>query len=92
MPNTDSAKKRVRQTAKRNALNTWRKRQVKDSTKAFLQAVHDGDLAVASKELSKVSGLLDRFSTKNTYHRNTAARKKSRLAARLNKAQAAKAA
>lgn len=37
MPNTESAKKRVRQNAKRNALNNWRKRRVKDQVKAFDQ-------------------------------------------------------
>ncbi len=92
MPNTASAKKRVRQTEKKKALNLWRKRQVKDSTKVFLKAVHDGDFGAAEKALSRVSGLLDRFATKSTYHRNTAARKKSRMAQSLNKAKATKAA
>lgn len=91
MPNTASAKKRIRQTVKRNALNTWRKRQVKESTKAFLTAVHDGKLEDAETLLRKVSGLLDRFATKSTFHRNTAARKKGRLAKRLKTARATKA-
>lgn len=92
MPNSASAKKRVRQTVKRNARNAWRRRQVKESTKAFLAAVHDGKLEDAEKLLSEVSGLLDRFATKSTLHRNTAARRKGRLTKRLKSARATKAA
>ena len=90
VPNSPSAEKRVRQNAKRNALNNWRKRQVKDQTKTFLQALQDGDLSVAEQELRKVAALLDRYAVTSTMHRNTAARHKSRLTIRLNKARAAK--
>ncbi len=97
MPNTDSAKKRVRQTKKRNALNNWRKRRIKDQTKAFLKAITAGDAAAAETEFRKMAGLLDSIATKNTIHRNAASRRKSRMAKRLNalkaggKAPAAKA-
>ena len=43
MPNTESAKKRVRQTSKRNARNLWRKRRIKDASGAFLKAIASGD-------------------------------------------------
>jgi len=84
VPNTESAKKRVRQTAKRRALNNWRKRRVKDQIKSFLKAVHDRELDAAETEYRKTAALLDRISCTSTMHRNTAARRKSRLAKRLN--------
>ena len=84
MPNIESAKKRVRQTAKRNALNNWRKRRIKDQVKSFLKAIHDQDAATAETEYRKTCGLLDKVASTSTMHKNTAARKKSRLARRLN--------
>lgn len=84
MPNIDSAKKRVRQTKKRNALNNWRKRRIKDQTKAFLNAIVAGDAATAETEFRKVAGLLDSIACTSTLHKNTAGRRKSRLAKRLN--------
>lgn len=83
MPNTASAKKRVRQNAKRRAINLWRKRQIKDQTKTFLAAVHDQDVETAEAEFRKTCGLLDRVACSGTIHRNTAARRKSRLSRRL---------
>lgn len=85
MPNTESAKKRVRQGEDRAARNRWRRTKVKDETKVFLKAIHDGDKTAAEKSLRTLSGLLDRFSLTPTMHPNTAARRKSRLAKRLNK-------
>ncbi len=85
MPNTESAKKRVRQGADRAARNRWRRTKVKDETKTFLKAIHDGDKSAAEKSLRALSGLLDRYSLTPTMHPNTAARRKSRLAKRLNK-------
>ncbi|MFM7480971.1 MAG: 30S ribosomal protein S20 [Planctomycetota bacterium] len=90
MPNTESAKKRVRQGVERSARNRWRRTKVKDETKVFLKAVHDGDKAAAEKSLRALSGMLDRFALTPTMHRNTAARRKSRLARRLNAMSAAK--
>ncbi len=85
MPNTESAKKRVRQNIDRSARNRWRRTKVKDETKVFLKAVHDGDKGAAEKSLRLLSGMLDRFALTPTMHRNTAARRKSRLALRMNK-------
>lgn len=83
MPNTKSAEKRVRQNAKRKALNNWRKRRVKDQTKAFLAAVAAQDVEAAETEYRKACGLLDKTACTSTMHRNTAARRKSRLNTRL---------
>ncbi len=92
MPNTESAKKRVRQSVKRNALNSWRKRRIKEQIKTFLKAVHDRDLGAAEAEYSKTAALLDRVSCTSTIHKNTAARRKSRLSKRLNALRAGSAA
>lgn len=90
MPNSPSAKKRVRQGIERSARNRWRRIKVKDETKTFLKAVHDGDKGAAEKSLRSLSSMLDRFALTPTIHRNTAARRKSRLALRLNKMNAVK--
>lgn len=84
MPNSNSAKKNVRQNVKRNALNQWRKRRIADQIKTFLKAVQDQDVKTAETEYRKTCGILDKISCTSTLHRNTAARRKSRLARRLN--------
>ncbi|MGA0873311.1 MAG: 30S ribosomal protein S20 [Phycisphaerales bacterium] len=84
MPNTDSARKRVRQSARRRALNLWRKRRVKEQVKSFLKALQERNVEVAETEYRKVVSVLDKVSSTSTMHKNTAARRKSRLARRLN--------
>jgi small subunit ribosomal protein S20 len=84
VPNTASAKKRVRQTAKRRALNRWRKDRIKTQVKSFLKAVQSQDVESAETEYRRTCGLLDKIACTSTIHRNTAARRKSRLARRLN--------
>jgi small subunit ribosomal protein S20 len=83
VPNTASAKKRVRQTEERNARNRWRRTRVKDAVKAFNTAVLAGDSKAAADAYNKVASLMDKFSHTPTMHKNTAARRKSRLAKRL---------
>ncbi len=92
MAHSASAKKRIRQNVKSRARNRWRKGQVKDSVKEFLTAVHDGDLAKAEQIFSAATRTLDKVAAKGTIHRNTASRRKSRLAARLQKLRSEKAA
>ena len=57
MPNTSSAKKRVRQNVKRRALNHWRKRSVKTQVRTFLKALQDHDVVTAETEFRKVTGV-----------------------------------
>jgi len=85
-----SAKKRVRQNEKRRARNRWRKDQLKDQVKSFSTAMTAGDFTKAEEELRKTTQQLDRIATKGTIHKNTAARKRSRLTKRLNAARTAK--
>ena len=88
MPNTESAKKRVRQNAKRRALNNWRKRRVKSQVKSFLDAIQHNDAGKAETEYRKVCSVLDKVSCTGTMHKNTAARHKSRLSRRLKELKA----
>ncbi len=83
MPTTVSAKKRVRQNVKRRSLSNWRKRLVREQIKSCLKAIQANDVSTAETEFKKVCGLLDRVATTSTLHRNTAARRKSRLATRI---------
>ncbi len=83
MPNTESAKKRVKQSAERNARNLWRKRRVKNDTGEFLKAIIAGDPVAAEKEMRKAARTLDKVAATSTMHKNTAARRKSRMAAKL---------
>lgn len=87
MAHSLSAKKRIRQNAKRRARNRSRKDAVKSQVKAFTTALSGGDLSKAEGELRKVARQLDRTAAKGTMHKNTAARKRSRLARRLNAAR-----
>jgi small subunit ribosomal protein S20 len=85
-----SSKKRVRQNIKRRARNRWRKEQLKDQTKALTAAMAAGNIAVAKEELNKTVSRLDKIAAKNTIHRKTASRKRSRLTRSLNALAAAK--
>jgi small subunit ribosomal protein S20 len=79
-----SAKKRIRQNIKRRARNRARKELIKDSTKTYTAALATGDVKKASDAFNAVSSRLDKVAAKHTIHKNTAARKRSRLARRLN--------
>ena len=84
MAHSLSAKKRIRQSIKRRARNRARKELIKDQTKAYLAALAGNDLAKATEELRKTVIRLDKVAAKNTIHKNTAARRRSRLTKRLN--------
>lgn len=91
MAHSLSAKKRVRQTEKRNARNRARKEAVKQQVKSFSVAIHEGDIAKAEVELRKTVAKLDKTAAKNTIHKNAAARRRSRLTKKLNAVKATKA-
>jgi small subunit ribosomal protein S20 len=84
VPTSLSARKRVRQNAKRRTINRARKSQVKTLTKQFEAAVAAGNVEAASEQLKAVSRKLDKTAATSTMHKRTAARKKSRLAKKLN--------
>ncbi|ADV67652.1 30S ribosomal protein S20 [Deinococcus maricopensis] len=83
-----SAQKRHRQSLKRRLRNRSRKSTIKTFTKKAVQAIQEGaENAVALQ--SKAESLIDKAAKGSTLHKNAAARKKSRLAKRINKAKAA---
>jgi len=79
-----SAKKRVRQNARRKTLNRSRRSQVKTQIKRFEAALSIGDAAQAEEQFRATAKRLDKAGTTSTMHKKTAARKKSRLAKKLN--------
>ena len=78
------AKKRVKQNAKRRSINRSRKSQVKTQTKRFEEALASGDAEEATKQYQLIVKKLDTTAATSTMHKRTAARKKSRLAKKLN--------
>lgn len=90
MPNSLSAKKRVRQNLKQRAVNRWRTARVKTAIKAFLETLHQGDLDKAQTQIQSLYKLLDQIAATKTIHKNAASRYKSRLTLRLNALKAAK--
>ena len=91
MAHSLSAKKRVRQTEKRRAQNRSRKELIKNQLKSFTAALTGGDIPKAETELKLVTRRLDKVAAKGTIHKNTAARRRSRLTLKLNATRAAKA-
>ena len=84
MAHTLSANKRVRQSAKRRTRNRDRKREIRLELKKIHSAIAAGDKKAAVKELVATQSTLDRIATRGTIHPNTAARRKSRLAKKIN--------
>jgi small subunit ribosomal protein S20 len=80
-----SAKKRIRQNLRRRGRNRRRKVQLKGALRQFDAAVEANKPAPAAQQLRVLYKALDQVAAKGTIHKNTAARKKSRLARRLNK-------
>jgi len=85
-----SAKKRVKQNVKRRTISRARKSQVKTQIKHFETALGKGDVDAASEQYRLVVKKLDKTASTSTMHKRTAARKKSRLAKRLNNLKAKK--
>ncbi len=84
MANSLSAKKRVRQNAKRKTINRGRKSMVKTQIKHFETALKAGDFDKAQEQYQLTVQKLDKVASTSTMHKNTAARTKSRLSRRLN--------
>jgi small subunit ribosomal protein S20 len=80
---TLSAKKRVRQSAKRRLRNRARRTAVKVEFKKLDALIAKGDAAGAAVEAKAVQKLLDRYSARGTIHTNTAARRKALVARKL---------
>jgi small subunit ribosomal protein S20 len=84
MPHHKSAEKRLRQTEKRTEINRARLSRVRTFVKKVETAIATGDKATAQLALKLAQPELHRATTKGVLHKNTVARKLSRLAARIN--------
>ncbi|MCJ7871046.1 30S ribosomal protein S20 [Marinovum sp. 2_MG-2023] len=83
MANTPQSKKRARQNEKRFAVNKARRSRMRTYLRKVEEAIEAGDKEVAVAALRAAQPELMRGVTKGILHKNTAARKMSRLAARV---------
>ena len=84
MAHSLSAKKRIRQNLKRRALNRSHRSNLKTNLRAVNEALVHGDVGTAESKFRSACQLLDREASRGLVHRNAAARRKSRMARRLN--------
>ena len=78
-----SGRKRARQNVKLNAANTALRSKFRSVVKNVQKAVNAGDKAKATELFKTAQSVMDSVADKGVFHKNKAARHKSRLAARL---------
>ncbi|KHA50558.1 30S ribosomal protein S20 [Sulfitobacter geojensis] len=83
MANTPQAKKRARQNEKRFQINKARRSRIRTYLRKVEEAIESGVKDDAVAALKAAQPELMRGVTKGVYHKNTASRKMSRLAARV---------
>jgi len=86
LPNIKSAIKRVEVTKTKTLKNTIKKSALKTAIKKCNEVIGTND-ASASSVLSATVKTIDKAAAKNILHKNTAARRKSKLAKALNAAK-----
>lgn len=79
MPNTESAKKRLRQNEKRRMRNRIAKKIIRTYSKRTLKSASEGNLEAAEADFRYTVGKIDKAGVRRVLHPNTAARRKSRL-------------
>jgi small subunit ribosomal protein S20 len=83
MANSPQSKKRARQNERRFAVNKARRSRIRTHLRKVEEAIASGDKDAATAALRTAEPELMRGVTKGVYHRNTAARKMSRLSSRV---------
>lgn len=83
MANTAQAKKRARQSIARRNINMALRTEFRTAIKKVLKAVHDGEKTVAQAAFQSAQSTIDRIARKGIFHKNKAARHKSRLSAKI---------
>ena len=81
MPSERSARVLVRKTLRNRPIRTATRTYVKRAQ----EAIGTGDVEAAAESTKQAIKLLDKAATKGVIHRNNAAKRKSKLMARLNK-------
>jgi len=84
---TSSAKKAIRASAKKRIFNVRQREAIYKTTKAFMKAVSAKNASEATKLLPSAYQAIDKAMKRGVIKKNTAARKKSRLAISLARAQ-----
>lgn len=84
MANSPSSKKRAAQSARRAQINKARRSRMRTYVRRVEEALASGDQAAASEALRLAQPEIMRSVTKGVVHKNTASRKISRLAGRVN--------
>jgi small subunit ribosomal protein S20 len=83
MANSPQAKKRARQNERRFAVNKARRSRIRTFLRRVEEAIASGDQGAAAQALREAQPELMRGVTKGVFHKNTAARKMSRLSSRV---------
>ena len=82
-PRLASGRKRARQNVKLNAANTSLRSKYRTAIKNVEKAVASGNKAKATELFAKAQSVLDTIADKGIFHKNKAARDKSRIAAKV---------
>ena len=82
-PRLASGRKRVRQDVKINAANSSLRSKYRTAVKNVEKAVAAGDKSKATELFAKMQTVVDIIADKGIFHKNTAARDKSRLSAKV---------
>jgi len=83
MANSPSSKKRARQIERRTLVNKARRSRIRTFIRKVEEAIASGDQSAATEALKVAQPEIMRGVTKGVTHKNTAARKVSRLAGRV---------
>lgn len=87
MAHSISARKRIRQNAKRETVNRARKSQLKLLKRKVVDAIKGGDVGAAEEHYKVLTKRLDQIGQTSTLHKNNVARIKSRYAKKINAAK-----
>jgi len=88
--NTASAKQRIRNSARKAQHNRLHRSRSRTAVKSVRASLAGKDIPTAKEDIITAISYLDKAAGKGVIHKNSAARKKSRLVKALNKAEAAK--
>ncbi len=83
MAHSNSAKKRIRQNITNRARNRWRIKNMRAAIKGFEDALAEGSNEEATAAFRNAAALVDKTAQVGVIHSNQAARRKSRMNARL---------
>ena len=80
MPNTKSAKKRLRQNIKKRERNRYYVRRMKTEARKVLEAVDEKNLETVREQLKVAMKWIQRAAARGAIHKNEASRRMSRIA------------